>query len=187
MTRPSDGDFPPQRRIARPCRSSRRPLYSEPPPPVRRHPTNAENRSALVMLQPNRAILRQYRQLAVLVSLAFATAVCLGLLALRVTYSHRLVYTYLAWNLFLAWLPMVCALAAYNAGKRRSRLSWLVGAGCGPAWLLLLSNAPHPAHRHPPPPAARRRAAVVRPGAPAGLRLDWLLPGARLAGADAGP
>ena len=82
------------------------------------------------MLKPNRAILRQYRQLAVLVSLAFATAVCLGLLALRITYSHRLVYTYLAWNLFLAWLPMVCALAAYNAGKRRSRLSWLVVAGC---------------------------------------------------------
>jgi len=95
------------------------------------------------MLQPNRAILRQYRQLAVLVSLAFATAVCLGLLALRITYSHRLVYTYLAWNLFLAWLPMVCALAAYNAGKRRGRLSWLVVAGCALAWLLFFPNAPY--------------------------------------------
>jgi uncharacterized membrane protein len=95
------------------------------------------------MLQPNRAILRQYRQLAVLVSLAFATAVCLGLLALRVTYSHRLVYTYLAWNLFLAWLPMLCALAAYNAGKRRTRLSWLVVAGCALAWLLFFPNAPY--------------------------------------------
>ena len=95
------------------------------------------------MLQPNRAILRQYRQIAVLVSLAFATAVCLGLLALRVTYSHRLEYTYLAWNLFLAWLPMLCALAAYNAGKRRTRLSWLVVAGCALAWLLFFPNAPY--------------------------------------------
>ena len=95
------------------------------------------------MLQPNRAILRQYRQIAVLVSLAFATAVCLGLLALRVTYSHRLEYAYLAWNLFLAWLPMLCALAAYNAGKRRTRLSWLVVAGCALAWLLFFPNAPY--------------------------------------------
>ena len=95
------------------------------------------------MLQPKRALLRQYRQVAVLVSLAFSTAVCLGLLGLRVTYSHRLVYTYLAWNLFLAWLPMLCALAAYNAGKRRSRLSWLVVAGCALAWLLFFPNAPY--------------------------------------------
>jgi uncharacterized membrane protein len=95
------------------------------------------------MLQPNRAIVRQYRQLAVLVSLAFATAVCAGLLALRIVYSHRLEYTYLAWNLFLAWLPMLCALAAYNAGKRRTRLSWLLVAGCALAWLLFFPNAPY--------------------------------------------
>ncbi|MEP7356720.1 MAG: DUF1361 domain-containing protein, partial [Anaerolineales bacterium] len=95
------------------------------------------------MLQPNRAVLRQYRQFAVLVSLGFATLVSLGLLALRVIYSHRLEYTYLAWNLFLAWLPMLCALAAYNAGKRRSRLSWLVVAGCALAWLLFFPNAPY--------------------------------------------
>jgi uncharacterized membrane protein len=95
------------------------------------------------MLQPKRAVLRQYRQIAVITSLAFATTVCLGLLALRIAYSHRLVYIYLAWNLFLAWLPMLCALAAYNIGKRRSRLSWLAVAGCAVVWLLFFPNAPY--------------------------------------------
>ena len=96
-----------------------------------------------MLFQPNRAGLRQYRQLAVLASLVFASAVCAGLLALRGIYSHSLHYSYLAWNLFLAWLPMLAALAAYNAYKRRARLSWLVVAGCALTWLLFFPNAPY--------------------------------------------
>jgi len=89
------------------------------------------------------AFLRRYRQLAVLASLAFTTAVCLVLLAGRVAYSESRQYLFLAWNLFLAWLPMLCSLFAYNAYKRRSRLSWLVVAGCALAWLLFFPNAPY--------------------------------------------
>ncbi len=88
-------------------------------------------------------LLRRYRQLAVLASLAFATAICLALLAGRVLYAENGNYSFLAWNLFLAWLPLLCSLFAYNAYKRRSRLSWLVVAGCALAWLLFFPNAPY--------------------------------------------
>ena len=77
---------------------------------------------------PSRAVFRRYRQLAVVASLAFASAVCLALLAVRVRYAENRDYLFLAWNLFLAWLPLLCSLCAYNAYKRRSRLSWLVVA-----------------------------------------------------------
>ena len=90
-----------------------------------------------------RGLFRRYRQLAVLASLAFATAICLTLLAVRVAYSANRMYWFLAWNLFLAWLPVLCSLAAYNAFKRHNRLSWLVVAGCALAWLLFFPNAPY--------------------------------------------
>jgi uncharacterized membrane protein len=97
----------------------------------------------LLMITESRALLRRYRQLAVMASLAFATLICLALLAVRVLYSENRMYLFLAWNLFLAWLPLLCSLLAYNAFKRRNRLSWLVVAGCALAWLLFFPNAPY--------------------------------------------
>ena len=91
----------------------------------------------------SRQFLRRYRQLAVVASLAFSSAICAALLAGRMLYTESLVYGFLAWNLMLAWLPMLCSLFAYNAYKRRSRLSWLVVAGCALAWLLFFPNAPY--------------------------------------------
>jgi uncharacterized membrane protein len=97
----------------------------------------------MMMTTPSRALIRRYRQLAVLASLAFASAICLALLAVRVVYADNRSYSFLSWNLFLAWLPMLCSLFAYNAYKRRGRLSWLVVAGCALAWLLFFPNAPY--------------------------------------------
>jgi uncharacterized membrane protein len=90
-----------------------------------------------------RAYLRHHRQLAVILSLGFATSICLGLLALRMLYAHSFAYMGFAWNLFLAWLPMLCALTAYNVFKHRSSLSWLMVAGCAGVWLLFFPNAPY--------------------------------------------
>ena len=97
----------------------------------------------MMMTTPSRALIRRYRQLAVLASLAFASAICLALLAVRVVYADNRSYSFLSWNLLLAWLPMLCSLFAYNAYKRRGRLSWLVVAGCALAWLLFFPNAPY--------------------------------------------
>ena len=87
--------------------------------------------------------MRRYRQLAVLGALVFASAICVALLAARMVYAWSRNYDFLAGNLFLAWLPMLCSLAAYNAFKRRTKLSWLVVAGCTLAWLLFFPNAPY--------------------------------------------
>jgi uncharacterized membrane protein len=90
-----------------------------------------------------RTLYRNYRQIAVVGSLVFATALSLGVLGLRIVYTRELDYLNLGWNLFLAWLPLFFALAAYNVYKRRSRLSWLVVAGCAAVWLLFFPNAPY--------------------------------------------
>ncbi|MBN1313651.1 MAG: DUF1361 domain-containing protein [Anaerolineae bacterium] len=90
-----------------------------------------------------RVCLRRYRQLAVVASLVFASAVCTALLLLRIVHTHRLTHLYLLWNLFLAWLPMICSLVAYNFYKRSSRLSGLFAGGCILVWLLFFPNAPY--------------------------------------------
>jgi uncharacterized membrane protein len=61
----------------------------------------------------------------------------LFLLATRIIVSGQLYYIFLAWNLFLAWIPF--AISQNVAGvKNRWKILFLVGA-----WLLFLPNAPY--------------------------------------------
>jgi uncharacterized membrane protein len=50
---------------------------------------------------------------------------------------HNMSFRFLLWSLFLAWIPLVCALAAE---RMRSRVALLA---CGAAWLVFLPNAPY--------------------------------------------
>jgi uncharacterized membrane protein len=95
------------------------------------------------MFKPLRAIVRHYRQLAVIASLAFATLMCLGLLVLRVAHTHSFGNVGLVWNLALAWLPTISALLAYNFHKQPSWLNWVRVSACVVVWLLFLPNAPY--------------------------------------------
>lgn len=90
-----------------------------------------------------RTFFRHYRQLAIIGSLIFATALCAALLVMRVVHSHSFGYMGLGWNLFLAWLPMLSSLMAYNLYKRQSHISWLMVAGCAVVWLIFFPNAPY--------------------------------------------
>lgn len=84
------------------------------------------------------------RQGAILAALAFTSVVCVGLFALRVFLTHDTVtYRWLIWNLFLAWLPMLGALVAYNLAQTRAWGAWLLVAPCALFWLLFLPNAPY--------------------------------------------
>ena len=83
------------------------------------------------------------RQLYVFASLSFATALCLGLLALRAWHYQSSVQKWLVWNLFLAWLPALGAFAAYNLHRWTTRLRWLPVFGFALLWLLFLPNAPY--------------------------------------------
>jgi uncharacterized membrane protein len=83
------------------------------------------------------------RQLAVLGSLGFATAFCLGLIVLRAWHYGSSTRTWLVWNLFLAWLPALGAFAAYNLNHWPTRFRWLPIIGLSLLWLLFLPNAPY--------------------------------------------
>jgi len=83
------------------------------------------------------------RQFAVLASLGFATAVCIGLLVLRAWHYGNPLRIGLVWNLFLAWLPAIGAFTAYNLNRWPTRFRWLPIAGLSLLWLLFLPNAPY--------------------------------------------
>jgi uncharacterized membrane protein len=74
-------------------------------------------------------------------ALLAASAWCLVLLGVRRHEYGAAGYHYLAWNLTLAWVPLVLALVLLAAYKRRAH--WLELVAVGGAWLLFLPNAPY--------------------------------------------
>jgi uncharacterized membrane protein len=84
---------------------------------------------------------REYRQIAVLGSLLFLSALCVLLYILRVRRFGGFVHPSLMWNLFLAWLPMLGSLAAYNLERRHG--NGLIVAACALVWLMFFPNAPY--------------------------------------------
>ena len=88
--------------------------------------------------------IRQHKgQIAVVAALALSSAACTAMIAVRVLYTGRLHHVFLVWNLFLAWVPMVCAVAAYVLYARKSVVSYLAILPCAGIWLLFFPNAPY--------------------------------------------
>ena len=83
------------------------------------------------------------RQAIVIISMIISSALCLSILALRMFYTHSSTYSYLAWNLFLAWLPVVGACISCNLRLWSSKLAWLPITLCACLWLIFLPNAPY--------------------------------------------
>jgi uncharacterized membrane protein len=71
-------------------------------------------------------------------ALGVASVLCLALLEVRSDRTGSSFYSFLAWNLFLAWVPFVLALLAYA----RSRVD-AAGATLLVLWLLFFPNAPY--------------------------------------------
>lgn len=73
-------------------------------------------------------------------SLLGASVVSLALLGLRMLVQGDATYGFLAWNLFLAWIPVLLAVAAGAAWRsgRRVAVAPLLGL-----WLLFFPNAPY--------------------------------------------
>lgn len=81
------------------------------------------------------------RRLATIGSLLALSAFALAGVLVRVEYSGTRDGVFLAWNLFLAWIPFVLALLLYDGTRRGApRTSLFVG---GALWLLFLPNAPY--------------------------------------------
>lgn len=80
------------------------------------------------------------RRALVLVALLVASVLCVGLLELRIRETGDGFYRFLVWNLFLAWVPLVFAVAAYVRSRRE--IDPVVAALLVP-WLLFFPNAPY--------------------------------------------
>jgi uncharacterized membrane protein len=79
--------------------------------------------------------------------LVFTMIVCSGVSVLlwiiRAIKSDSTVYASLNFNLFLAWIPAVFALIAYNAYRKGSCFGAVIALGCAAVWLLFFPNAPY--------------------------------------------
>ena len=81
------------------------------------------------------------RRALALAALALATAFCAALLVARWVYSDPGAYRFLAWNLFLAWIPLLAAVGVYDSRQRGIRARGLLPLVA--LWLLFLPNAPY--------------------------------------------
>ena len=80
--------------------------------------------------------------IAVVLLLGFASAVCVVLLAGRITVTNSPRYLFLVWNLYLAWIPVVCAYLALAFSRRRALLYAIVPI-FALLWLIFFPNAPY--------------------------------------------
>lgn len=75
-------------------------------------------------------------------ALTFASGASVALVVARIAWTSNVRYSFLIWNLFLAWLPMVFALLASENYHRGSGRDWRF-LGLAGAWLLFFPNAPY--------------------------------------------
>src|SRR5260221_12228916 len=80
---------------------------------------------------------------AVALSIIISSALCMAMLAFRIVYTHNASYSFLAWNLVLAWLPLISALIAYQLNHKSSQRFRLLVVICSTVWLVFLPNAPY--------------------------------------------
>lgn len=85
--------------------------------------------------------LSQRRLVAALLGVSIGSGVTLLLLRLRMVETNLPHFGFLAWNLFLAWVPLVLALVMLSLHKLRAPT--IAIAIVGVPWLLFLPNAPY--------------------------------------------
>jgi len=73
-------------------------------------------------------------------ALLAASALCVATVAVREHHTGSDFYRFLIWNLVLAWVPLVLALAAYATARHGA--SW-ASVAFGLLWLLFFPNAPY--------------------------------------------
>ncbi|GAB3118172.1 DUF1361 domain-containing protein [Janibacter alkaliphilus] len=89
-----------------------------------------------------RPIGRPVRRLAALAAaMTVVSALATGLLWVRMSRTGEASFSFLTWNLFLAWVPFVLAVAMGLLHARGGSRWALLGLGVG--WLLFLPNAPY--------------------------------------------
>ncbi len=83
------------------------------------------------------------RQFTVSASLILSSALCVFILAVRVIHTGRDTFSFLAFNLFLAWLPLISAFMAYQLHQRMPGRFRVLPLICMGIWIVFLPNAPY--------------------------------------------
>lgn len=78
----------------------------------------------------------------ILIALALCSAASVGMVALRIGYTGQRTYAFMAWNLFLAWIPLGLSALACRSYARGKRIGVMTVAWTA-LWLLFLPNAPY--------------------------------------------
>lgn len=84
-----------------------------------------------------------YKQLGIItIAFILSSAICVGMVVLRALYTNSVTFSFMIWNLFLAWIPFVIASIMYalHIKKRKQRISQLLLGGI---WLAFFPNAPY--------------------------------------------
>jgi uncharacterized membrane protein len=81
------------------------------------------------------------RRLGVLAALGGLSLLFVAMIVARQAYSGEPVHRWLAWNLLLAWVPLLFALVVYDGARRGMRALPLLGFAA--LWLLFFPNAPY--------------------------------------------
>lgn len=76
----------------------------------------------------------------VVLSLLAASLLSIGTLAAQIHATHDHRYTFLVWNLFLAWVPLIAAALAFALARRGVGLLVVMLVA---VWLLFFPNAPY--------------------------------------------
>lgn len=82
------------------------------------------------------------RQIPLLVVLSLSSALSILLVSARVLYADSITYTFLVWNLFLAWIPLGCAFVLWWMNQMPRRPVLLMTAILA-TWFLFFPNAPY--------------------------------------------
>lgn len=86
---------------------------------------------------------RRLRNLLILVLLVALSAGCVALLKFRIQTSGSERYSFMTWNLFLAWIPVLAALLAHEMSRSAGALTRTASLPMAALWLVFLPNAPY--------------------------------------------
>ncbi len=81
------------------------------------------------------------REPGLIIPLCVLSMLCAIMVIARVWYSDYIHYMFLCWNLILAWVPFLLALAIYECHHKKVHRSVLIALGV--LWLLFFPNAPY--------------------------------------------
>ena len=88
----------------------------------------------------NRFLLKFPREYLMIAVLTISSGSAMLLLCLRIVFTSELTYIFLAWNLFLAWIPFLCAEKMERSfNRKRIKFSILLLL----IWLFFFPNSPY--------------------------------------------